>query len=326
MKRLTYIMVVLLCVCAGMALAQDPGKVNGEVIDTTKQRGPVADATVVAVDSGGNEYSGTTDSNGDYAIDNIPPGRYLFTINASGFVPRRGVRPTTVISNGDHYVDFKLTKKDSVIDFFKKFGWLAGIPLAICSILGVTFIVERAIAFVTNRPNIGTEELVASVTDSLRNENIMEAVSICEEAGGSLANVLKAGLLKYSQAQIEERDISKEEIQESIQEAGLLEIPQLESNLVWLTTIAVVAPLCGLLGTVTGMISAFTSIALEGTGDPQELAGGISMALLTTAAGLVIAIPCLVFYNVYDSIVNRQVLDIETVSAEVINQLIASKS
>jgi biopolymer transport protein ExbB len=250
----------------------------------------------------------------------------LFTINASGFVPRRGVRPTTVISNGDHYVDFKLTKKDSVIDFFAKFGWLAGIPLAICSILGVTFIVERAIAFVTNRPNIGTEELVASVTDSLRNENIMEAVSICEEAGGSLANVLKAGLLKYSQAQIEERDISKEEIQESIQEAGLLEIPQLESNLVWLTTIAVVAPLCGLLGTVTGMISAFTSIALEGTGDPQELAGGISMALLTTAAGLVIAIPCLVFYNVYDSIVNRQVLDIETVSAEVINQLIASKS
>ena len=94
----------------------------------------------------------------------------------------------------------------------------------------------------------------------------------------------------------------------------------------WLTTIAVVAPLCGLLGTVTGMISAFTSIALEGTGDPQELAGGISMALLTTAAGLVIAIPCLVFYNVYDSIVNRQVLDIETVSAEVINQLIAGKS
>ena len=213
MKRLTYIMVVLLCVCAGMALAQDTGKVNGEVIDTTKQRGPVPNATVVAVDSGGNEYSGTTDSNGDYAIEGIPPGRYLFTISASGFVPRRGVRPTTVISNGDHYVDFKLTKKDSVVDFFKKFGWLAGIPLAICSVLGVTFIVERAIAFITNRPNIGSDELVASVTDSLRNENIMEAVSICEEAGGSLANVLKAGLLKYSQAQIEERDITKEEIQ-----------------------------------------------------------------------------------------------------------------
>ena len=76
----------------------------------------------MAVDSGGNEYSGTTDSNGDYAIEGIPPGRYLFTISASGFVPRRGVRPTTVISNGDHYVDFKLTKKDSVVDFFKKFG------------------------------------------------------------------------------------------------------------------------------------------------------------------------------------------------------------
>ena len=122
------------------------------------------------------------------------------------------------------------------------------------------------------------------------------------------------------------RHLNLEEMQEAIQEAGLLEIPQLESNLVWLSTIAVVSPLFGLLGTVTGMINAFTTIALEGTGDPQELAGGISQALLTTAAGLTIAIPCLVFYNIFDSLVSKQVIDIETVSAEVINQLISRTS
>merc|ERR1712096_322571 len=246
--------------------------------------------------------------------------------NAPGFVPRRGVRPTTVISNGDHYVDFKLTKKDSVIDFFAKFGWLAGIPLAICSVLGVTFIVERAIAFITNRPNIESDELVATVTDSLRNENIMEAVSVCEEAGGPLANVLKAGLLRYSQAQIEEREITKEEIQEAIQEAGLLEIPELERNIPVIGTVGVISPLFGLLGTVTGMISAFTTIALEGTGDPQELAGGISQALLTTAGGLTIAIPCLVGYNAFDAAVNRRVNQIEVASAEVAATLLAGQS
>jgi len=324
MKRLTYMLVVLLCVYTGVAFAQDSGKVHGEVIDTTKQRQPVSGVSVVVVDTSGTEYEATTGDNGEYSIEGVPAGRYLFTISAQGYVPRRGFRPVTVISGGDHYVDLKITRKDSPVDFFKKFG-IVFFPLAACSILAVTFIVERAIAFLQNRSNIGTEQLVASVTDSLRNENIMEAVSICEESGGSLANVLKAGLLKYSQAQIEERDITKEEIQEAIQEAGLLEIPQLESNLVWLSTIAVVSPLFGLLGTVTGMISAFTTIALEGTGDPQELAGGISQALLTTAAGLTIAIPCLVFYNVFDSLVSKRVIDIETVSAEVINQLVASK-
>ena len=325
MKRLTRISVILLFVCAGMAFAQDTGKVHGEVIDTSKQRNPVENVRVVIVDTGGKEFEGTTTANGEYTIDGVPSGRYLFTIGATGYVPRRGFRPVTVISGGDHYVDLNITKKDTVFDFFKKFGYVF-YPLALCSILAVTFIIERAIAFLTNRSNIGTEQLVASVTDSLRNENIMEAVSICEESGGSLANVLKAGLLRYSQAQIEEREISKEEMQEAIQEAGLLEIPQLESNLVWLSTIAVVSPLFGLLGTVTGMINAFTTIALEGTGDPQELAGGISQALLTTAAGLTIAIPCLVFYNIFDSLVSKQVIDIETVSAEVINQLISRTS
>ena len=149
---------------------------------------------------------------------------------------------------------------------------------------------------------------------------------VCEDSGGPLANVLKAGLLKYSQAMIEERDVTKEEIQESIEEAGLLEIPQLQRNLPVIGTLAVISPLLGLLGTVTGMIRAFTTIALEGTGDPQQLAGGISEALLTTAAGLTIAIPCLIAYNYFDSRVNNYVLEIQQVSTEMVNSLLLGRS
>jgi biopolymer transport protein ExbB len=218
-----------------------------------------------------------------------------------------------------------MTKKDDIISFFQKFGFVFW-PLALCSITALTFIIERLFTFIRSRSKIGTEQFMSSITESLRSENIMEAVSTCEEAGGPLPNVLKAGLLKYSQAQIEERQINKEEIQESIQEASLLEVPELERNLPVLATVAVVSPLFGLLGTVTGMINAFTTIALEGTGDPQQLAGGISQALLTTAGGLTIAIPCLIFYQLFDSWVNRYVLEIEQVSTEIVNQLIIGQS
>ena len=106
----------------------------------------------------------------------------------------------------------------------------------------------------------------------------------------------------------------------------MLEIPELERNLAVLGTVAIVSPLFGLHGTVTGMINAFTTIALEGTGDPQQLAGGISQALLTTAGGLTIAIPCLIFYQLFDSRVNRYMVEISQVSNEIINQLILGQS
>merc|ERR1711964_404022 len=234
-------------------------------------------------------------------------------------------KPVTVVSGGDHYVPLKMTKKNNIVSFFTKMGFVFW-PLALCSITALTFIIERFFTFARARSKIGAEQFMAAITDSLRNQNIMEAVSTCEDAGGPLANVLKAGLLRYSQAQIGERDITKDEIQEAIEEAELLETPELEKNLPVLGTVAVVSPLFGLLGTVTGMINAFTTIASEGTGDPQQLAGGISQALLTTAAGLTIPIPCLVGYNAFDAAVNRRVNQIEVASAEVATTLLAGQS
>jgi len=296
------------------------GTVRGQIVDTTTQQAPVVGVRVVVKDVNGNVSEATTDDTGEYEISDLPSGRYLISIYRDGYGDRTG-KPVTVVSGGDHYVPLKMTKKDNIISFFKKMGFVFW-PLALCSITALTFIIERFFTFARARSKIGGEQFMASITDSLRNENIMEAVSTCEDAGGPLANVLKAGLLRYSQAQIEERDITKDEIQEAIEEAELLETPELEKNLPVLGTVAVVSPLFGLLGTVTGMINAFTTIALEGTGDPQQLAGGISQALLTTAAGLTIAIPCLIFYQLFDSWVNRYVLEIGQVSTEIVNQLV----
>jgi biopolymer transport protein ExbB len=123
---------------------------------------------------------------------------------------------------------------------------------------------------------------------------------------------------------IDERAVSKEDVSEAIDEATILEVPQLERNLVVLATIYQVSPLLGLLGTVMGMIRAFTAIALKGTGDPQLLAGGISEALLTTAIGLSIAIPVMIGYQVLQSRVDRHALEIQQVSTEIVNTLVVA--
>ncbi len=328
MKHLSFTLMIatMLIVFSTVALAQDAstGTVRGNVVDTTTAQTPISDVRVVVVGTDGTEHETTTDDVGEYSKSGLPPGRYLLSIYKDGYGDRTG-KPVTVVAGGDHYVPLKMTKKDTIVTFFAKFG-IVFWPLLLCSVAALTFIIERLFTFLRSRSKLGTEQFMASITDSLRNDNIMEAVSTCEEAGGPLANVLKAGLLRYSQAQIEEQEITKEEIQESIQEAGLLEIPELERNIPVISTVAVISPLFGLLGTVMGMINAFTTIALEGTGDPQALAGGISQALLTTAGGLTIAIPCLIFSQVFESWVNKFVLEIEQVSTEIVNQLILGQA
>jgi biopolymer transport protein ExbB len=348
MKRLSLILMLVACMfmSVGIAMAQDEeasepadagaedgeilddtmgtgATVKGDIIDTTADQNPIQDVTVeITRNSDGQKFMAKTNEAGSYERAGIPPGRYTISVFKEGYGNRVG-KSKVVAAGQEIYERIKMREKDNIVSFFKKFGFVF-YPLAICSVVALTFIIERLFTFVRSRSRIGTEQFIASIADSLRKENIMEAVSTCEEAGGPLANVLKAGLLRYSQAQIEERDITKEEIQEAIEEASLLEIPELERNLPVLGTVAVVSPLFGLLGTVTGMITAFTTIALEGTGDPQQLAEGISQALLTTAGGLTIAIPCLIFFQLFDSWVNRHMVEISQVSTEIVNQLIIS--
>ena len=303
--------------------APDRGLVKGKVTDTATPRANNIGGATISVESelllGSEAKSTTTDSAGNYEIANLPPGEYVATVVKSGYDD--SVDYVTVTPGGEAFHDVRLYKTDTLITYFWKTGPLRW-PLLACSILGLTYIIERIVSLFKLRPRIKIEQLVSRITEALRNDNIMEAVSICEEAGGPLANVVKAGLLRYSQGMIEEALVAKGDISEAIDEASILEIPQLERNLVILSTIYQISPLFGLLGTVSGMVRAFTAIALKGTGDPQLLAGGISEALLTTVIGLSIAIPVMIAYQYLISKVDRHILEIQQVSTEIVNTLV----
>jgi biopolymer transport protein ExbB len=198
-------------------------------------------------------------------------------------------------------------------------------PLLITSIVGLTYVIERALALYALRPKIKVEQFVQRITDALRSGNVMEAVSVCEEDGNPLANVVKAGLLRYSQRVIEEKTITKDDISEAISEAAMLEVPLYERNMVVLSTVYQTATMWGLFGTVTGMVRSFTVIALKGNGDPQLLAGGISEALLTTVIGLATAIPTMIVYQYYLSVIDRRILEIQQVSTDIVNTLVIER-
>ena len=309
----------------GAATAPDRGLIKGKVTDTqTPRPNNLADATVSVASEmllGDEARTTTTDIAGNYQVPNLPVGEYVVTVSKPGYDDSQDY--VTVTPGGEAFHDIRLFKTDTLITYFWKTGPLRW-PLLLCSILGLTYIIERVVSLFKLRPRIKVEQLVSRITEALRNDNIMEAVSICEEAGGPLANVVKAGLLRYSQGMIEETAVTKEDVSEAIDEATILEVPQLERNLVVLSTIYQVSPLFGLLGTVTGMVRAFTAIALKGTGDPQLLAGGISEALLTTVIGLTIAIPVMIAYQYLVSRVDRHILEIQQVSTEIVNTLVVS--
>jgi biopolymer transport protein ExbB len=185
-------------------------------------------------------------------------------------------------------------------------------PILLCSILFVAILIERL--FHLHRAQINTGEFVAGIRNIIKKGNMAEAVSICEETPGPVAHVIKAGIIKH--------DRPKAEIKEAIDDAALHEVPRLEKNLVVLATIAHISPLLGLFGTVLGMIQVFDKIeALGGRQDPSQLAGGIGQALLTTAAGLAVAIPVFVAYNYLVSRVGSLIWDMERTATEVVDLL-----
>jgi len=292
---------------------------NGTVKSTVSGSPPVPNARIQYT---GTETSGevTTGPTGEFSVENIPPGTYLLTISADKFTTRQN-QPVTVVAGAMTPTEIKLRPKETLVTFAQKFG-IVGPALLLCSIGAVTFIIERLIAYA--RLNKGNAALLQRISDALSKKNVMEAIQACEERATPLANVLKAGVLRYSQMQVSGRTPTKADLQEAMQEAALLEIPEYERNMTWLSTIAVVSPLFGLLGTVTGMIKAFTVIALEGTNDPNALAGGISEALYTTAAGLFIAAPLLVFYAFFENTINNSTIRIEVAATDTVNALIES--
>ena len=164
------------------------------------------------------------------------------------------------------------------------------------------------------RATIDTREFMDTMRQVLRQNRIQDALDICDETDAPVARIMKAGILKHNR--------SKEDIREAIEDAGHLEIPRLERYMSALATCANIAPLLGLLGTVSGMIKAFAQIQNKrGQVNPSDLAEGISNALVTTAAGLTVAIPMLVIYNYFVTRVDNMVVEMEISSSELIELL-----
>ncbi len=109
--------VVYMILSTSLIFAQHGGTVRGQILDTTEQQTPIEGVTVVIVAQDGTEYTATTDANGDYEHTGIPAGRYLISIYREGYGDRLG-KPVTVVDGGDHYVPLKMTKKDTIMDFF----------------------------------------------------------------------------------------------------------------------------------------------------------------------------------------------------------------
>lgn len=185
-------------------------------------------------------------------------------------------------------------------------------PILACSIVALAITIERFWSL--RRASIDTRDFMDTMRTVLRQNRFQDAIDVCDETDGPVARIMKAGLLKHNR--------SKEDIREAIEDAGHLEIPRLERYMSALATCANIAPLLGLLGTVTGMIKAFAQIQhKEGLVNPADLAGGINGALVTTAAGLSIAIPTLVAYNYFVSRVENMVLEMEISSSELVELL-----
>lgn len=188
-------------------------------------------------------------------------------------------------------------------------------PIILCSVIALAIVIERL--YHIYKAKIDTKDFMNNIEITIKRNRIAEAIKICDKTPGPIAHIVKAGVLKH--------DRSRQEIRESIEDAGHQEVPRLEKHLSLLATIAHISPLLGLLGTVTGMVRAFQIIQEKSASfspvSPGDLAGGIWEALLTTVAGLIVAIPTVVAYNYLVNRVDEFVLEMERSATEVMNIL-----
>ncbi len=171
----------------------------------------------------------------------------------------------------------------------------------------LSFVIERAVTITKAKGKVNGGEFVRKVQYHLANKNVDAAIAECDKQSGSVGNVMKAGLKKYKEM-ITDTQLNTDQkllsIQNEIEEATALELPMLEKNLVFLSTITSAATLLGLLGTVIGMITAFAAMATTGAPDPNALAAGISEALYNTALGIGTSFVAMICYSFFTTILD----------------------
>jgi biopolymer transport protein ExbB len=185
-------------------------------------------------------------------------------------------------------------------------------PLLLCAILALVLIIERMLTLWRARTD--TRNLMLEVVRALRQEGPRAAMRACEGTRGPIANMLHSGLLRAHRG--------PDAVEKAIHTAGSIEMAFLERGLLALATISNLAPLLGFLGTVTGMIKAFGAITAAEHVSAKVVASGIEEALITTAAGLLIAVPVSAFYAYFVLTIDRFVLEMEEASAELVDELL----
>ncbi len=197
-----------------------------------------------------------------------------------------------------------------MVEIVRAGGWLM-LPIILCSIIAIAIIIERF--WTLSAARIAPKYVLAQVWTWLKN-NQLDSSKLRElRLSSPLGQILAAGLLnsKYG----------REPMLESIEQAAAQVVHDMERYLNTLGTIAAITPLLGLLGTVFGMIQVFNEIMLQGTGNANALAGGISVALITTAAGLIVAIPTFMFHRYFTRKVDSLVLNLEQESIKLVDAL-----
>jgi biopolymer transport protein ExbB len=189
-------------------------------------------------------------------------------------------------------------------------------PLLIASIIGLAVILERF--WTLSRARVNTTKLMSQVIGALKQDGIQAGIEVCQRTRGPIAAILHAGLMRAPKG--------PEAVEKAIESAGTIEMSFLQRGLIILASIANVAPLLGFLGTVSGMIHAFEAIAAAEQVSAKLVATGISEALITTATGLMVAIPVQLMNNFFISRIDRFVLEMEEASIELVDTLVDMES
>ena len=185
-------------------------------------------------------------------------------------------------------------------------------PLVLCSMISVGVMIAKF--FTLQIAHTGTNRVLSEVDELVTSGDIDGAIEVCRNTPGPASAILLAGLRR-----IQGKKLNDGELESAVATVGTIELGFLERGLVILATIANVAPLMGFLGTVYGMVMAFAAIEAAGNVDPALVAGGIKVALLTTAAGLVIAVPVNIAYNFFVTRIDQLIVDMEYGAQKIIS-------
>ncbi|WP_428277320.1 MotA/TolQ/ExbB proton channel family protein [Candidatus Palauibacter sp.] len=189
-------------------------------------------------------------------------------------------------------------------------GWMMW-PLGAALAIGVLIILWKLVDLQLKGGK--NKNVLREADEQIAAGHLDEALELCTESGAPAGNVLSAGLSRYNEG--------TDRATQAVENAGAIEVAGLEKGLVWLATLSNVAPLLGFLGTVIGMIMAFQAIEIAGEVEATLVAGGIKVALITTATGLTIAIPINIFHNYFVTKIDRLVIDMEESAQRLIDAL-----